>query len=122
MNQKLTVKEDSRGGLMEVFKVPNAGQMFYVTSVPGATRGNHYHIRKKETYCVIEGKGKILMRDRKSGHIEEYVVSGEKPETIEIPVNWTHNIENIGEGEMKLLVWTNEIFNPDDPDTYPEKV
>ena len=122
MNQKLVIKEDERGRLMEVFKVPDVGQVFYTTSVPGAVRGNHYHTRKKEYFCVIEGKGKISMRDRVSGEVKEYMVSGEEPEIAEMPLNWTHNIENIGEKEMKMIVWTNEVFNPNDPDTFPEKV
>ncbi len=119
---KLEVRQDERGKLVEIFKIPNVGQIFYSTSVPGAVRGNHYHTRKKEYFCVIEGTGRISLRDRESGERKEYLVSGEAPEVVAMPLNWTHNIENIGGGEMKLLVWTNEIFDPEDPDTYPEKV
>ena len=107
---------------MEIFKIPNVGQIHYSVSVSGAVRGNHYHTRKKEVFCVVEGKGKIRMRNRESGEMKELVVSGEAPETIEMPLNWAHSIENIGGDEMKLIVWTNEIFDPNDPDTYPEKV
>jgi UDP-2-acetamido-2,6-beta-L-arabino-hexul-4-ose reductase len=122
MNQKLTIHKDERGALVEIFKIPNIGQIFYATAVPGAIRGNHYHTRKKEIFCVVAGKGKISMRDRVSGERKEYVVSGGEPETIEMPLNWTHNIENIGDTEMKLIVWTNEIFDPKDPDTFKEEV
>ena len=122
MDQKLTIHKDERGELVEIFKIPNVGQTFYATSVPGAIRGNHYHTRKKETFCVVEGKGKISMRDRESGETKEYMVRGDEPETVEMPLNWTHNIENIGEKEMKLIVWTNEVFDPNDPDTYKEEV
>ena len=62
------------------------------------------------------------MRDRNSGELKEYLVSGEVPETVEMPLNWAHNIQNIGEGEMKLVVWTNEVFDPSDPDTFREEV
>lgn len=122
MNQKLTIHKDERGELFEMFKIPNFGQVFYATSFPGVVRGNHYHTRKREVFCVVEGKGKISMRNRDSGEIKEYIVSGDQPEILEMPLNWTHNIENIGDQKMKLIVWTNEIFDPNDPDTYKEKV
>jgi len=122
MNKKLEVKEDERGKLIEIFKIPGVGQVFYSTTKPGIIRGNHYHTRKKEFFCVIEGRGLIKLRNRETGEIKEIEVSGENPEIIEMPINWTHNIKNIGETEMKLLVWVNEIFNPEDPDTYFEEV
>ena len=62
------------------------------------------------------------MRDRATGERKEYFVTGDQPEITEMPLNWTHNIENIGDSEMKLIVWTNEIFNPEDPDTFREEV
>lgn len=122
MNNKLEIKSDDRGKLIEIFKIPGVGQIFYSTTKPGIVRGNHYHTRKKETFCVIEGVAKIRLRNRQSNEIKEYVVSGDSPETIEMTIGWTHNIENIGDKEMKLLVWANEVFNPEDPDTYAEKV
>lgn len=122
MDQKIIIKEDERGKLFEIFKVPDFGQVFYATSVPGVVRGNHYHTRKREVFCVIEGKGKISMRDRESGEKKEYIVSGKEPEIVEMPLNWVHKIENIGDGEMKLIVWTNEIFDLNDPDTFKEEV
>ncbi|MEK7569275.1 MAG: cupin domain-containing protein [Patescibacteria group bacterium] len=122
MSQKLVIHEDSRGKLVEIFKVPDVGQVFYATSTPGAIRGNHYHTRKKEYFCVIEGRGKIRMRDRHSGEKKEYLVSGDAPEVAEMPLNWTHHVENVGEKEMKLIVWVDEVYNPEDPDTYAERV
>ena len=122
MNKKLEIKEDERGKLIEIFKIPGLGQIFYSTTKPGIIRGNHYHTRKKEFFCVIEGSGLIKLRNRETGEIQEVEVSGENPEIVEMPINWTHNIKNIGETEMKLLVWVNEIFNPEDPDTYFEEV
>jgi UDP-2-acetamido-2,6-beta-L-arabino-hexul-4-ose reductase len=62
------------------------------------------------------------MRDRDSGEVKEYNVSGDKPEVVEVIINWTHNIENTGETEMKLLVWADEVFDPEDLDTFPEEV
>jgi len=122
MNKKLEIKEDERGRLIEVFKIPNFGQVLYSTSKPGIVRGNHYHTRKQEKFCVVDGKAKISLRNRKTNELKEYYVSGEKPEMVDMIVGWIHNIENVGKGELKLLVWVNEIFDPNDPDTYSEKV
>lgn len=122
MNQKLEIKKDERGGLIEIFKIPGFGQVHYSTSKPGVLRGNHYHARKEEKFCVIEGRAKISLRDRKNNELKEFLVSGETPEVIDMPKNWTHNIKNIGRDELKLLVWSNEIYNPEDPDTFLEEV
>lgn len=122
MPEKLEIKQDERGKLIEIFKIPGVGQIFYSTTKPGSIRGNHYHTRKKEYFCVIEGKGKIRLRNRETNKVEEHIVSGDALEIVEMKINWTHNIENIGESEMKLLVWVNEVFNPDDPDTYQEEL
>lgn len=121
-NKKLEIKEDERGKLIEIFKFPDTGQIFYSISKPGIVRGNHYHTRKKEYFCVIEGEAKITQRNRETNKIEEFIVSGNEPEILEMKTNWTHNIKNIGDNEMKLLVWVNEIFNPDDSDTFIEEV
>lgn len=122
MKEYLEKHEDERGSLVEAFKIPNVGQVFYSTSKPGVIRGNHYHKRKIETFCVIEGEAKITLRNRDTNEIEEHKVSGDKPEHVVMKINWTHNIQNTGETEMKLLVWANEVFNPNDPDTYSEIV
>ena len=122
MNKKLEIKEDERGKLIEIFKIPDFGQIFYLTSKPGVVRGDHYHTRKQEKFCVISGRAKINLRNRETNELKEYYVSGEEPEVVDAIVGWTHNVENIGEDELKLLVWTNEIFNPENSDTYPEKV
>ena len=122
MNEKLEIKQDERGKLFEVFKNPKFGQVHYSTTKPGFIRGNHYHMRKQEKFCVIEGKAKIRLRNRETGEKIEYEVSGEEPRLIEMPFNWAHSIQNIGDTEMKLLVWTNEVFNPEDPDTFTEEV
>jgi len=122
MNRELEVKQDERGKLIEIFKISGVGQVFYCTTEPGMIRGNHYHLRKTEYFCIIEGKGLIKLKNRETREIKEIMASGKKPEIFEMPVNWTHNIRNTGDSEMKLLVWVNEIFNPDDPDTYAEEV
>jgi len=120
--QKLEIKSDPRGSLLEVFKSPEWGQVFYSTSKPGITRGNHYHTRKLEKFCVIEGQAMIRMRNRQTGEMIEKKVSGAEPEVVDMILGWTHNITNTGEGEMKLLVWISEVYDPADPDTFAEEV
>jgi len=122
MNKKLEIKEDERGKFIEIFKAPGFGQVSYSTTKPGVTRGNHYHTRKLEKFCVIEGKAKISLRNRETNEIKEYLVSGDKPQIVDMTLNWAHNIKNIGGTEMKLLIWISEIFDPKDPDTFAEKV
>ncbi|PIR41805.1 MAG: hypothetical protein COV30_01260 [Candidatus Yanofskybacteria bacterium CG10_big_fil_rev_8_21_14_0_10_37_15] len=119
---KLKIHKDERGQLIEIFKIPNIGQVFYSTSKPGVVRGNHYHTRKIEYFCVIEGDAKISLRNRRTNELEEHVVSGKEPSIVKMKINWTHNIQNTGKTEMKLLVWTNEVFDPEDPDTFSEEV
>lgn len=122
MVNQLERKDDSRGTLIEVFKMANDGQVFYSTSKPGIVRGNHYHTRKIERFCVIEGSATIRLRNRSTDEIREFHVSGEKPQIVTMLINWTHNIKNTGTTEMKLLVWANEVFDPQNPDTYSEQV
>jgi len=122
MIEQLEIKEDSRGKLVEVFKAPKFGQIFYSTSKPGMLRGNHYHTRKIEVFCVVDGTATIRLRNRKTNKIREFHVSGDDPQTVSMPINWTHNIQNTGKTELKLLVWANEVFDPQDPDTYPDEV
>jgi len=121
--ENLEWKSDERGSLVELYKFPGLGQVFYSTTKPGFTRGNHYHLKHKvERFCVVRGRAKISLRNRATGERAEIDVSEDTPEIIDMPLNWTHNIKNTGEGEMGLVVWVNEVFNPDDPDTFAEKV
>jgi len=122
MNEKLEIKGDERGNFIEVFKFPGLGQIGYSTTKPGVVRGNHYHTHKIEKFCVIEGNALIRLRNRDTNEIKEYGVSGNEPEIVEMTTGWTHNIKNVGDTEMKLLIWANEVFNPDDPDTFREEV
>lgn len=122
MNNKLERKSDDRGDLIEVFKFSDLGQVFYVKTKPGKVRGGHYHKRKIEQFCVIEGKAELRLRDINSNKIEKIIMDGENPEIVLIPINYIHDIKNIGGKDMLLLVWVNEVFNPDDPDTYNEKI
>ena len=122
MSEHLDIKRDERGILVELFKLPGVGQVFYATSKPGVVRGNHYHMRKVERFCVIEGEGLLRMRNRATGEVQEYPMLGTAPQVVDAPVNWTHSIKNSGSTEMKLVVWVNETYDPKDPDTFPEEV
>jgi len=122
MNEKLEIKGDERGNFVEVFKTPGFGQVSYSTTKPGIIRGNHYHLRKNEKFCVIEGRGKIKQRNIKTNEMEEVVVSGDVPEIVDMKIGWTHNIQNVGDAEMKLLIWISEVYNSADPDTFSEEV
>lgn len=113
---------DPRGTFVEVMKEMTGGQTSFSTTVPGITRGNHYHLRKIERFCVVKGKALIQMRRVGTEIVTSYEVSGEKPAFIDMPIYYTHNIKNIGNEELLTIFWINELFNPNDPDTYYESV
>lgn len=118
--EELGVKTDNRGSLVEAFKLPNDGQIFYVVVAPGQTRGNHYHLRKTERFLVVYGAAEISVRDRQKGTVMNVEVSGNKPLAVTITPEHTHNIHS-KEGCL-LLVWVDEQFSEDDPDTYGEEI
>ena len=113
-----TVHSDNRGWLFELIKQEHAGQIFVSLTKPGITRGNHYHHTKVEKFTVIQGEAVIRLRKINSDDVLEYKVSGEKPEIVDIPPGYTHNIENIGDTDVLTLFWACELFDPENPDTY----
>ncbi len=113
---------DERGWLFELIKSEQFGQIFVSKTRPGITRGNHYHDTKLEKFCVIQGKGMIRFRKIGSRVILEYPVDGDMVKVVDIPPGYTHSIENMGTEEMICLFWANQIFNPEEPDTYFLKV
>lgn len=118
----LEMKKDHRGNLVELLKSKNFGQIFISTSLPGVIRGNHYHHTKVEKFCVIKGKANIKLRDILSNHIVSYVVTDENIQIVDIPPGYTHSLENIGDSELLVLFWANEMFDSDRPDTYFKEV
>jgi UDP-2-acetamido-2,6-beta-L-arabino-hexul-4-ose reductase len=118
----LKLNIDERGSFVEVFKLENGGQVSFSTTRSGITRGNHYHIRKNEKFCVVSGQASIKLRRIGTDTVIEYKVSGDAPSWVEMPIYHTHNITNTGATELVTLFWINEHFNPDDPDTYFEEV
>lgn len=114
---------DERGSFTEFLKSPDRGQVSINISKPGITKGNHWHHTKNEKFLVVSGIGVIRFRKiDEPSKIIEYHVSGEKFEVLDIPVGYTHNIENLGKGDMVTVMWVNEVFDAGNPDTYFEKV
>ncbi|MGO4933592.1 polysaccharide biosynthesis C-terminal domain-containing protein [Clostridium perfringens] len=113
----LKMNVDNRGSFTEFIKSKDRGQVSVNISKPGITKGNHWHDTKNEKFLVVSGEGVIRFRKVDSGEIIEYKVSGEKLEVVDIPVGYTHSIINTGERDMVTIMWVNEIFNPEKPDT-----
>lgn len=118
----LVKHEDPRGVFVEVLKTRDAGQFSYFTAHPGVTRGGHYHHTKTEKFLVIKGAARFGFRHIDSGALHEYCTSADKPEVVETIPGWTHDITNIGDDEMIVMLWANEIFDRQHPDTVASKV
>ncbi len=116
------IKSDERGRLFELFKSRTAGQVFVSTTRPGVTRGNHYHDTKVEKFVVIEGEALIRLRDVRGGEPIEFAVNGRQVKMVDIPPGFTHSIKNVGASDLITLFWSDEIFDPQRPDTWAELV
>lgn len=116
--RKFTKHADNRGAFVEIMRAGTAGQSSYSTTVPGITRGNHYHTRKVERFAVISGKASVKLRKIDSDEVFEYILNGDEPAYVDMPIWYTHNIKNIGDTELITLFWINEPYNPEDADTY----
>lgn len=109
---------DNRGSFTEFLHTPAHGQVSINISRPGIVKGNHWHHSKNEKFLVVKGTGVIRFRALDSTEVIEYHVSGDKLEVVDIPTGYTHNIENVGEDDMVTVMWANEVFDPDYPDTF----
>ncbi|MHB1151405.1 MAG: capsular polysaccharide biosynthesis protein CapF [Eubacteriales bacterium] len=118
----LKMNNDARGSFTEIIRTPDRGQFSVNISKPGITKGNHWHNTKNEKFTVVSGKGVIRFRKVSSSEVTEYFVSGDKIEAVDIPVGYTHNIENLGDTDMVTFMWCSECFDPEKPDTYYEEV
>lgn len=119
---KLTQHSDDRGSFVETMKLQSGGQVSFSTTVPGVTRGNHFHTRKAERFAVIQGKALIELRKIDSDEVYSFELDGNQPAFVDMPIWHTHNIKNIGDETLLTIFWINEHFNPDDRDTYFVKV
>ncbi|MFD2082496.1 polysaccharide biosynthesis C-terminal domain-containing protein [Actinopolymorpha cephalotaxi] len=116
-------RADARGELVECVRAHGgAGQTFVSSTVPGITRGEHFHLGKVERFVVLRGEAEIALRRLFSDEVVRFRVSGDSPAAIDMPTMWVHNITNIGGGELVTLFWTNSVFDPNNPDTYAEPV
>jgi len=113
---------DQRGVFVETIKTSLGGQFSFSITLPGVTRGNHFHIRKIERFIVIQGKALIELRRIGTDEKMRFELSGDQPSYVDMPVWFSHNITNIGNEELITLFWINEFFDPNDPDTYYEQV
>jgi UDP-2-acetamido-2,6-beta-L-arabino-hexul-4-ose reductase len=113
---------DSRGAFVEIIRLGVGGQVSFSTTVPGITRGNHYHTRKIERFSVIKGKALIQLRKIGTSEVLDFYLNGDEPAYVDMPIWYTHNIKNIGEEVLYTNFWINEFYDPNDPDTFFETV
>jgi UDP-2-acetamido-2,6-beta-L-arabino-hexul-4-ose reductase len=114
----LKMNEDNRGSFTEFLKTADRGQVSINVSRPGITKGNHWHHTKNEKFLVVSGEGVIRFRKVGEEKVLEYFVSGKKLQVVDIPVGYTHNIENLGKTNMVTVMWANEKLDLNRPDTY----
>ncbi|MBW8687350.1 polysaccharide biosynthesis C-terminal domain-containing protein [Chitinophaga rhizophila] len=113
---------DNRGVFVEMIKLHQGGQVSFSTTLPGITRGNHFHTRKIERFLVIKGKALIELRKYNTTEVLRFELDGNQPSYVDMPIWYTHNIKNIGTDELYTVFWINEFFDPQDADTYFEVV
>ncbi len=114
----LKMNVDARGSFTEILRTSCHGQVSVNVSKPGIVKGEHWHHTKNEKFLVVAGVGVIRFRAPDNDRVYEYFVSGERHEVVDIPVGYTHNIENLGESDLVTIMWASECFDPDHPDTY----
>ncbi|MFB9236883.1 capsular biosynthesis protein [Plantactinospora siamensis] len=120
----LVRRSDARGDLVEAVRADGGpGQAFCSTTRPGAVRGEHFHLAKVERFVVLRGTAEIALRRVCHGpRLVRFAVRGDDPVVVDMPAMWAHRLVNTGSTDLLTLFWTNELFDPDRPDTYPERV
>lgn len=114
---------DPRGAFVETVRCRGGeGQSSFSTTVPGITRGEHYHLHKIERFAVIRGTGTMELRKMFTDEVISFEADGDTPVAVDMPVGWVHNITNTGDDVLFTQFWSHELFRPDAPDTYPEPV
>ena len=122
--KELDYFEDERGWLLKVMKQEDIvnralGEIYITAAYPGVIKAKHYHKYTNEWFCVIKGKGKLVLQDPSSLERKEIVMGGSRFITVKIPSGIVHAIKNIGEETMYLLAVADRPYNPQNPDTYP---
>ena len=125
--KNLVVHKDDRGWLAEIFRPEDLnmtmnGQVTVTTAHPGIVKTNHYHKRKYEWYCVLKGKMNLALKDMKTGTKEEMIIEDKDLKILKISPNMAHGFKNIGDDMLYLLMYIDEPFDSNDPDTFPEIV
>ena len=113
---------DARGNFVETIRLKAGGQISFSTTNPGVTRGNHFHTRKIERFTVMHGLAKISLRRVGTTQVYEFILNGNEPSYVDMPVWYTHNITNIGTDTLYTQFWINEWYDQNDPDTFFEEV
>jgi UDP-2-acetamido-2,6-beta-L-arabino-hexul-4-ose reductase len=113
---------DPRGVFVEMLKTHESGQFSYFTAHPGITRGGHYHHTKTEKFLVIKGRAVFRFRHLLTGELFELATTGDKPQVVDTIPGWVHDITNVGNDEMVVMLWANEVFDRERPDTVASKV
>lgn len=113
---------DERGLFVEMLKTQDSGQFSFFTAHPGVTRGGHYHHTKTEKFLVIKGVARFRFRHLLTNELYEMSTTGDKPQVVETIPGWVHDVTNIGDGEMVVMLWANEIFDRKTPDTIANQI
>lgn len=119
---KYVKNTDPRGSFVEIIRLNVGGQVSFSTTLPGITRGNHYHTRKIERFSVIKGKALIQLRKIGTSEVLDFYLDGNEPSYVDIPIWYTHSIKNIAKEELYTIFWINEFYDANDSDTYFEDV
>ncbi len=115
-------QSDARGMFVEMIKTPDNGQFSFFTAHPGVTRGGHYHHTKTEKFLVIRGKARFGFRHLITNEVYHLFTDGTTPRVVDTAPGWTHDITNIGDEELVVMLWANEVFDRANPDTISSKV
>ncbi|QNO13414.1 capsular polysaccharide biosynthesis protein CapF [Alkalicella caledoniensis] len=118
----LKMNKDDRGSFTEFLRTPERGQVSVNITKSGITKGNHWHHSKNEKFLVVSGEALIKFRKVGEDEIVEYRVSDKLLQVVDIPTGYVHNITNIGDKDLVTVMWANESYNPDKPDTYHSEV
>ena len=120
---ELQPHSDARGSFVETVRSRGGeGQSSVSSTVPGATRGDHYHLAKIERFAVVSGQATIALRKMFTEEVVEFAVDSARPSAVDMPVGWVHNITNTGEDVLITQFWSHERFRPEAPDTFHHPV
>ncbi len=119
---KLPINKDERGLFVEVLKTRKSGQFSFLTARPGYTRGQHYHHTKNEQFLVISGEAEFNFKNLISNESFTISSSGDEPKVVQTIPGWIHNIKNVGKNDLIVMLWANELFDPENPDTTPAEI